>query len=91
MSIELLHELTHRTLPCWIDDPAALDKLRLLRAAELIAMIVVSTPEAAMSGASGLRGHVLAITHKGRLVSAARDWVCLDTLLAQQPPRNHES
>lgn len=83
MPIELLRELTHRTLPCWIDDPVALDKLRLLRAAELIAMIVASTPEVAMSGTPGLHGHVLAITQKGRLVSAARDWVCLDDLLAQ--------
>lgn len=90
MPIALLRELTHRRLPCWIDDPVALDKLRLLRAAELIAMMVASAPEAAVPGTPRLRGHVLAITQKGRLVSAARDWICLDAVLAQQPLRVHE-
>ena len=89
MPMDLLRELVDRKLPCWIDDPVAIDKLRLLRAAELVAMIVASTPESATSDGPGSRAHVLAITKKGRLVSAAESLVCLDDLLAEQPSRTH--
>ncbi len=89
MPIELLRKLTDQILPCWIDDPVAVDNLRLLRAAELVAMIVASSPESAMSDAPSPRAHVLAITQKGRLVASARGPVSLDSLLAEQLSGQH--
>ncbi|MEO9148080.1 MAG: hypothetical protein ABI212_01690 [Burkholderiaceae bacterium] len=87
MPIEPLCELADQRLPCWIDDPVAVEKLRLPRAAELIAMIVANAPESAISRASSPLAHVLAITQNGRHVASASSPVSLDALLAEQPSR----
>lgn len=86
MPIELLRELAERRLPCWIEDSAALDKLRLLHAAELVVMIVASNPQPATPGDLGFRAHVLAITKKGRLVLASRSLVSLNAPFTQSLP-----
>lgn len=82
MPIDLLRKLTGRRLPCWIDDPVVLDELRLLRAAELVAVMFVSTHKTALAKDYSRRAHVLAITKKGRRACDACCPGSIHTLIA---------
>lgn len=60
MPLEYLSELSLQTLPLTVEDTSAIDKLRVLRAANLV---VAHLPEA---GSEALGAEVLAITPEGR-------------------------
>jgi len=65
MSIALLKYIEGQSLPVNVTDAGEVDALRLLRAADLVAAMVVR--EASAEGAGRHIGRVLAITAKGRV------------------------
>jgi len=60
MPLEYLSELSVQTLPLTVEDTSAIDKLRVLRAANLV---VARLPDA---GSEAMGAEVLAITSEGR-------------------------
>lgn len=60
MPIEYLREIAHAELPITVTDEAAIDKLRVLRAAELISAMLPAP------GADRQVARVLGITAEGR-------------------------
>jgi len=64
MPLEYLQELAARELPLTVHDPACIDKLRVLRAADLVA-VLVSNDESPAPFA-----RVLSLTDKGRTMLA---------------------
>lgn len=67
MPIELLRQLSEQSLPVTVEDLADIDKLRVLRAAGLVAC-TMSAPECAEPFA-----RVMAITKEGRAALAFED------------------
>lgn len=67
MPVEYLRELSRAQLPLTVSDEANIDKLRVLRAADLISALLPDPK------ADGRYARVLAITRKGRdvLISEA--------------------
>ena len=66
MPMELLRQLAQQALPFTVYAPAEIDKLRVLRAAELVSAFIPPT-EALPHGCESHRpAQVLAITAKGR-------------------------
>ena len=62
--MELLRALSERALPLKITDPIEVDQVRVLRAADAVA-VLLSPP-----GCSAPFAHVLAITKEGRAMLA---------------------
>lgn len=66
MPMELLRHIAQQSLPYTVYAPAELDKLRVLRAAELVTAFI-PPPEALPGGSESHKpAQVLAITAKGR-------------------------
>lgn len=66
MSLELLKKLAERKLPCIIDSPSDIDKLRVLRAAGFVAAMFLHRPNASDAAKAHEEAQVLAITAAGR-------------------------
>jgi hypothetical protein len=64
MPMELLRQIANQTLPFTVYAPAEIDKLRVLRAAELVNALIPPT-ETLPCGESHKPAQVLAITAKG--------------------------
>ncbi|MBU1360695.1 MAG: hypothetical protein KKC79_15615 [Gammaproteobacteria bacterium] len=78
MPIELLRQIAEQKLPLTIESPEDIDKLRVLRAAELLTVLIthpdsLSDPDSPASSGNPERevAKVLSITPKGR--EALRD------------------
>lgn len=67
MSIELLRELSQKTLPCTLTCEHDIDRLRVLRAAGYIAAMLPHP------GSTSALGRVLAITRSGREALTSRE------------------
>jgi hypothetical protein len=65
MPMELLRQIADQKLPCTVYAPAEIDKLRVLRAAELITAFIPPA-ETLPRGESHKPAQVLAITPKGK-------------------------
>jgi hypothetical protein len=66
MPMELLRQIAQRRLPYTIYAPAEIDKLRVLRAAELITAFIPPAEELPCGSESHRPAQVLAITPKGQ-------------------------
>jgi len=65
MPFEYLREIAHAKLPLTVEEESSIDKLRVLRAADLVSVLLPSP------GAPAQFARVLAITPKGRAVLSA--------------------
>lgn len=65
MTLQLLHDIAQQRLPMDIMDMAEIDKLRLLRAAGLVSMLITNKPVDADPPQWACVGRVLAITPEG--------------------------
>ncbi|NDZ11617.1 hypothetical protein C7T35_00790 [Variovorax sp. WS11] len=86
MPMELLRQIAQQPLPCTVYAPAEIDKLRVLRAAELVSAFI---PPAELLP-SGCESHkpaqVLAITPKGQQALEGQLQDALGPLSAPRPP-----
>lgn len=67
MPMELLRHIADQRLPLAIDVPSDIDKLRVLRAAELVTALIAAAPPPSTADPNGRHvAQVLTITPKGR-------------------------
>ncbi|OUM02830.1 hypothetical protein [Variovorax sp. JS1663] len=88
MPMELLRQIAQQTLPCTVYAPAEIDKLRVLRAADLVTAFIPPA-EALPHGCESHRpAQVLAITAKGRqaLQGQLEDAIAPEHQLARMHP-----
>ncbi|GAA4341966.1 hypothetical protein GCM10023165_23250 [Variovorax defluvii] len=90
--MELLHQIAREPLPCTIYAPAEIDKLRVLRAAELVTAFIPPA-ETLPHGESHKPAQVLSITDKGQqaLEGGLEDAVAAELALARMHCRNQGS